>query len=286
MTGSIGLSIVGGYLGAGKTTFINALLAAQVEPVAVVVNDFGSVNIDAALIARRHDDVIELTNGCICCTIGDSLADTLYSILDRPRRPSSIVVEASGVADPGALSHYGHLSGLHRAGTVVLVDALHAPTTHANALLTRTFERQIVAADALVLTKTDLADADDMHDTLQLLHRLAPTTPVVRASPDLLARIMVGTHDHALDDDPSQAVHVATTWPADHCATDEAWRDLLAAQPVSCVRSKGIVVLADGTHRLIQGVGRHVSITKTDAAPTGVVAIHVRPPSPLAPAST
>ncbi|MTA40145.1 MAG: GTP-binding protein, partial [Actinobacteria bacterium] len=97
---SIPVHVIGGYLGSGKTTLLNALLESAQEPIAVIVNDFGEVNIDGSLISAVHDDVIELTNGCICCAVGTSLADVLFTILDRAELPSQIVIEASGVADP------------------------------------------------------------------------------------------------------------------------------------------------------------------------------------------
>ena len=279
MTATIGLHVIAGYLGSGKTTFINAMLEAATEPFAVIVNDFGSVNVDAALISQSHDDVIELTNGCICCTVGDSLADTLYAILDRPRLPASILIEASGVADPVTIARYGHLGGLHPAGTLVLVDATQAMATHSDPLLARTFERQILGADMIAVTKTDMADETDAALVRELLARLAPDTPVVPAVPGVLASIMVAEKSLDTYEHPLHADHASILWPADMFATEEQWLDHLSMQPSGCVRTKGIVELSDGSRRLVQGVGRHLSISKTDAHPTGVVAILVSPPS-------
>lgn len=282
VTTSIGVRVVGGYLGAGKTTFINAVLEVAREPIAVVVNDFGSVNIDAVLIAERHDDIIELTNGCICCTVGDSLADTLYSILERPRRPSGILIEASGVADPGAIAAYGHLQGLHAAGTIVLIDAANAAQTHSHPLLARTFERQVVAADIVCLTKTDIASPTRMEQVRALLRTLAPDTPVAIAEPGVFAHIMERPSHSAAGVDPAKGPHGAhhgahrsELVPADSCPTETQWRTLLGSLPATCMRAKGIVLLADGSRRLVQRVGRHVHLSPTDAAPTGVVVIHV-----------
>jgi G3E family GTPase len=123
-TSSIPVHVIGGYLGSGKTTLLNALLSASQEPIAVIVNDFGEVNIDAALISAQHDDVIELTNGCICCAVGTSLADVLFTILDREQLPSLIVIEASGVADPAAVVTYTHMAGLHISNNYALLDRL------------------------------------------------------------------------------------------------------------------------------------------------------------------
>lgn len=281
VNGSVGVRVVGGYLGAGKTTLINALLRASGDPIAVVVNDFGSVNIDAVLIAERHDDVIELTNGCICCAVGDSLADTLYSILERPRRPSGIVIEASGVADPGVLAGYGHLHGLHTGGTIVLIDAVNAGHTRSHPLLARTFERQVAAADILCITKTDIATPLQLDEALGLLRALAPGTPIVAADPTAFATLLERPIDPVASvGDPGvpHDDHRSDLLPADACATEAEWHAMLEAMPDTCVRAKGIILLADGTRRLLQVVGRHVELTPTDAAPTGVVVIHVGDP--------
>ena len=93
--------LVTGFLGAGKTTVVNHILAhTEGRRIAAVVNDFGTINIDAELIAGASDGVVSLTNGCICCSLEGDLLRTLAGILRRNRRPDYIVIETSGVADP------------------------------------------------------------------------------------------------------------------------------------------------------------------------------------------
>src|SRR6201998_1329569 len=93
--------LVTGFLGAGKTTVVNHLLAhAEGRRIAAVVNDFGAINIDAELIAGATDGVVSLANGCICCTLGGDLLRTLAAVLRRDPRPEVIVIETSGIADP------------------------------------------------------------------------------------------------------------------------------------------------------------------------------------------
>src|SRR5260370_27798592 len=102
MTDAIPFTVSGGFLGAGKTTLLNRLLrGATGRRFAVLVNDFGALDIDGRLVADHGGDTIALANGCLCCTIGDSLVTTLLSLLEHPERFDHIVVEASGVADPG-----------------------------------------------------------------------------------------------------------------------------------------------------------------------------------------
>src|SRR5258708_32936633 len=93
--------LVTGFLGAGKTTIVNHILAhANGRRIAAVVNDFGAINIDAELIAGASDGVVSLTNGCICCSLEGDLLRTLAAILRRDPRPDHILIETSGLADP------------------------------------------------------------------------------------------------------------------------------------------------------------------------------------------
>src|ERR1700748_2298313 len=103
----IPFTVIGGFLGAGKTTLLNRLLAGETgRRFAVLVNDFGALDIDSRLIARHGGDTIALANGCLCCTIGDSLVTNLLALLETPERFDHIVVEASGVADPARVADF------------------------------------------------------------------------------------------------------------------------------------------------------------------------------------
>jgi G3E family GTPase len=156
----IPLVVIGGYLGAGKTTMVNALLTnTRDRRITVLVNDFGSINIDAALIRDRIDDVIGLENGCVCCSIGGKLMETLIEIGAREHRPDLLVIEASGVSDPVRIAQVGMLDRAYRLSSIVVaVDAEHIETTLADPYVGDIARRQIEGATALVLTKTDLLD--------------------------------------------------------------------------------------------------------------------------------
>jgi len=108
MNDRIPFTVIGGYLGAGKTTLLNHILRNNDgRRFALLVNDFGSINIDAALIKNQDGETINLANGCICCTLAAGFASAIYTILERDPLPDHIIVEASGVADPHKVAQYG-----------------------------------------------------------------------------------------------------------------------------------------------------------------------------------
>ena len=266
--------VIGGYLGAGKTTFINAFLATGTPNVAVVVNDFGEVNIDAALISERHADTIELTNGCVCCAVGQSLADTLYTLLDRPHLPAMILIEASGVADPSNVAAYTHIAGLAPAGVLVLVDAREVKRTHANPLLRTTIERQLRSANLLAITKHEIATSGELADAQTLITTLAPTTTAITVDTDVLAHLMAS--DDSATPRESGAPHARFSTTLHHFTSPPSQDELvqfLSGLSPSVVRAKGIVMASNGSAVLGQKTGQHFTITPTTLPPTGIVVI-------------
>lgn len=159
----IGYTIIGGFLGAGKTTLINAMLATATERLAVIVNDIGDVNIDAALIASSGDEgTIELTNGCVCCSVGDSLASTLRDLCLRVLPPERIVLECSGAADPGRAARYGNRAVLDDPSIVVVADATDVRRRAEDRRFAPLIESQLAAAHLTVITKADLLPGSDI----------------------------------------------------------------------------------------------------------------------------
>ncbi|MGE8641526.1 MAG: CobW family GTP-binding protein, partial [Achromobacter sp.] len=154
----IPLTVVGGFLGAGKTTLLNHVLSASRRRAAVLVNDFGPIDIDAGLVAQQADAVIRLANGCVCCSMAGGLDDALARVLALDPLPEWIVIEASGVSDPSRIAQVGMCDPLLQLeGVVVLVDVANVRALAADPLLSDTVARQLKAADLLVLNKTDLA---------------------------------------------------------------------------------------------------------------------------------
>ena len=151
--------LVAGFLGAGKTTVVNHLLAhAQGRRIAAVVNDFGAINIDAELIAGASDGVVSLANGCICCTLEGDLLRTLATLLRRDPRPEYIVIETSGIADPADIVRNLMDPVIFREApletVLCVVDATQPLAKLDDALL----KSQLRAADIVALSKVDLVD--------------------------------------------------------------------------------------------------------------------------------
>ena len=106
------LTVIGGYLGAGKTTLLNRLLAnPDGQRIAVLVNDFGEIDIDGRLLDSATDNVLRLANGCICCSVADNFAETLETVRGFADRIDRVVVEVSGVGQPHKVAQWGHSPG-------------------------------------------------------------------------------------------------------------------------------------------------------------------------------
>jgi len=155
---SVPVLVVTGFLGAGKTTFINQLLhRADGRRISAIVNDFGAINIDAELIADAADTVVGLKNGCICCSLQGDLLRTLKLVLSQPVQPDHIVIEASGVADPRGITEtlmdpiLWH--DIRLDAVVAVVDADEVAANPAR-LRDELWRAQVEAADFIALSKT------------------------------------------------------------------------------------------------------------------------------------
>ncbi|HVW92173.1 MAG TPA: cobalamin biosynthesis protein CobW [Devosia sp.] len=209
----IPVSVITGFLGAGKTTLVRHVLGhAKGKRLALIINEFGELGVDKSVLAAcgeetcREEDMIELANGCICCTVAEDFIPTMSELLARPDRPDHIIIETSGLALPQPLIRAFNWpeikSGVTIDGVVTVVDAAAlaegrfaadenavAEQRRADAMLDHAtplgelFADQLVAADLLVVNKTDLVDPAILAEVeAELRARMRPGTGIVRAA--------------------------------------------------------------------------------------------------------
>jgi G3E family GTPase len=264
----IPVTLVTGFLGAGKTSLLNHVLR---EPhglrLAVLVNDFGAVNIDAELLRESGEEILALENGCICCSLGAGLLATLSRVVRRADPPDRILVEASGVSDPAEIAAtladpelrpYAPVDGI-----VTVVDAETAPALVEDSLLLA--QRQVAMAGVVVLNKTDLAPEIDRARAwvrelvpkarlIEARHSRVPLGALVgRGESGISLNDAIGT-PHAFE---SVTLKVACPIPLRNL------HSLLALLPAGVLRVKGVLDLTEQPrHRsILQMSGRRATIT-------------------------
>lgn len=170
------VTVVSGYLGAGKTTLINHLLRnANGRRLAVLVNEFGDLSIDEDLIEAEEDGLMSISGGCVCCAFGGDMIGVLEDIRDSTPGFDHVLLEASGVALPGSImATVGFVEGLRADASVVLADAEQIRRNATNKYLSDTVLRQLEQADILLLTKTDLVSDSALAEVEVWLKSRAP----------------------------------------------------------------------------------------------------------------
>ncbi|MFW8635978.1 CobW family GTP-binding protein [Cribrihabitans pelagius] len=264
------VTILSGYLGAGKTTLVNRLLAEDHGlKLAVIVNDFGAINIDDALISGAGGGQLALSNGCVCCSRGEDLALALQELLSGAHRPDHVLIEASGIADPVAIaSTVLEDRRLSYGGIVTLADAENLAALLDDPLTTSQVEQQIRAGDLVLVTKCEEIGAG----LSALLERCGARTPMVLTeapSAQLLFDVVPLPKGRAMAAHPGY-----TTWQhRSRVVLDRrALGDKLAARPEGLYRMKGFVLTSGGAYEL-HVVGRRVEAKRCEAEETVLVGL-------------
>jgi G3E family GTPase len=266
----IPLTVIGGYLGAGKTTFINHLLRnCGKRSLAVLMNDFGSVDLDSLLISRRRAQIISLNRGCICCARQTEFVMTLARLRSRLAPLDHVLVEASGISDPARIAEYADLHGLRLEAIICVADAeavrVHAASSF-NGLRVR---EQLTAADLLVFNKVDLVTEREKQSVRDWLAEVAPAARVVEATygriPPSLVLDWTGERSAALDRvrdlEPTRFTgggadvdreYSSWSWSRDAALDGGAFRWWVASLPQTLLRGKGVLHFADDpAHRYV-----------------------------------
>jgi G3E family GTPase len=270
--------VLTGFLGAGKTTLLNRILSGDCSRrYAVIVNEFGEIGIDGDLIVSAEEELFEMSNGCICCSVRGDLVRTLHQLLSRRGAFDCIVIETTGVANPGPVLQTFFIDHVLKARTVLdsvttVVDARHIGLRLAD---TPAAAEQIAFADQIILNKTELVTGGELESIearLRTLNQFAPIHHARRAEvalDKLLGRRGVDSQ-HFLAVQPqfldSRDQHHGLDAPHDGCITSvsltsrtpldgaklSGWlNDLVAGSGRDILRAKGIFDLRDEDRRLV-----------------------------------
>ena len=245
---SIAVTVVSGFLGAGKTTLLNRIAQQpQHGRMAVIVNDFGELNIDAAIIAEVTDAVFSLQNGCICCTVQEDLLAQLVSLSQLRPRLDRIVIECSGVSDPQRIVQtlgYPQLKAhLHLDTVITLVDASDYGALEGE--FARLSRAQVACADLVLLNKADLVSAAELQSLRATIGARTRVISTVQAQiPDaLLLGERTPRNGFTPVPTPHHELFESWTWQATQALPAKALRDWLGQLPKDLFRLKGLVHL-------------------------------------------
>lgn len=284
--GGLPVTVIGGYLGAGKTTLVNHLLRhAGGRRLCVLVNDFGAVPIDRDLIVSADGGTMEISGGCVCCSYGSDLMETLGGLRARLPGVEHVLLEASGVALPGAVaSSVGLLPSLRVDGIVVLADAETVRGRAADAFLGDTILRQLAAADLVILNRRDLAGPQANADTVRWLDGAAPRARTVTAEraaidPDLILGLRdgAGPTEEGTSGPEATSLYESVDLALPPSVDVAALAARLTVPALGILRAKAVVAAGDRRLALhVVGARSAIDEAPASARPGRLVAIGLR----------
>jgi G3E family GTPase len=292
------VTIITGFLGSGKTTLLNHILGNQKDlKIAVLVNEFGDINIDSQLLISVDQDMVELSNGCICCTINDSLVDAVYKILERSDNIDYMVVETTGVADPLpiVLTFLGtDLRDVTRIDSILtLIDV---ETFTPDYFGSEAAEKQVTFGDIILLNKTDLVSEEKVNDlenqireikqgarilrseygkvSLPLILDVGLSKPEKYSTPEPNAHHNHNHHEHHHDHDHHHSEHlqndgfISVSFESDRPFSLKGFQDFLDFHlPDDVFRAKGLLWFKESRLRYIFQLSGKRYDMKTDDWP-------------------
>jgi G3E family GTPase len=275
MTDIVPVTLIGGYLGAGKTTLVNHLLRnAGGHRLAVLVNEFGSLPIDADLIVAREDNLISISGGCICCSFGNDLIAALIDLKGRGSSIDHLLIETSGVALPGSIvQSLSLLPGLALDGVIVLADAETIEQRARDRYMGDTVLGQLVHADIILLNKIDLVSRERADTILKWLAATVPGARVLSVrNANMPLDVIIGQNrarmsgkdsahasDHQAGDYETLSLEIDSRCDAERLAQN------LADPRLGLLRAKGFLRGLDGKLATIHVVGRRSQVEPAPA---------------------
>ena len=254
------MTVIAGYLGAGKTTLINRLLSEDHGlKLFVMVNDFGAINIDADLLISAEEDTLTLSNGCVCCTMGADLFMAIGDVLDRNPRPDHLIIEASGIADPIKIANAAKAEPeLNYSGILTVVDGQTLTTLTSDQLIGPQIQDQIRAADVLAISK--VTEMPDLLDTLSSAPKVI-TNKLQRVSPLICEPHMINPFAKSTMAHPA---YVSRSYSGNCAMTEDQLDCFLADRPEGIFRIKGFIADQSGGGWNIQIVGDQIEKQHSD----------------------
>lgn len=267
------VTVLTGYLGSGKTTLLNRILSEDHgKRYAVIVNEFGELGIDNDLVVGADEEVFEMNNGCICCTVRGDLIRIISGLMKRLDRFDAVIIETTGLADPAPVAQTFFVDDDVRSKTaldavVTVTDAKHLPARLSDS---PEAAEQVAFADVIILNKIDLIDEQEQQALIARIHTINPYAKVVTANHcdvDLSEVLDLGafdlerivslepgflTEEHAHEhDDLVKSISLTATQPLLPERFDAWITEVLRTDGVNILRCKGILHLLDQPNRYV-----------------------------------